>query len=879
MHPLEIEHLLGLELKEEPTMERLMTSKSRNTYVCDKDGMVIGLNICSKDLSSITIPADLKYLRYLNVSENRALLELIFETGLPSLEKLDASECSLEEFSLPSGFKELHTVYVQQNQLVKFTIEGECPNLTYLDLTGNQLKEILLPAELPKLELLYLQGGNKVKEISFLARANALQALNLSGNEVFDLSPLKHLIEKGVSVQLKKTGSGILVEGCPLTTPPPELVQQGREALLNYFRELTLNSTDRIREVKMLILGEGGAGKTSLVIRLKEGMEASLPDETDSTKGIDIYDYPFTVDQDDSFKINIWDFGGQEIYHATHQFFLTKRSLYVLVTDARKEDTDFDYWLQIIELLSDNSPVLVLQNQKGGRKKDINEVGLRRQFSNIKEFFHFDLKYDEETLRKFKIEIEYHVQKLPHVNEVLPRVWVDIRKEINVLKKEGRHFITEYQYFELCRKHGLEEERAEFLSQYLHDLGIFLHFQEDPILKRWVFLENEWVTGGVYAVLDNNRVIEQKGRFSRKNAVDIWTRHYYKHLHNELLQLMTKFELCYRIPNVEKEEYIAPQLLPANEPQLAWNTKNNLQLRYHYRFMPKGLLSRFIVRMHRYIRDVGAEAWKKGIVLHRQGAQAKVVETYGTRSIQVHVKGNNARELLTLINKEFDRLHSSYHKLQVKKMIPCNCSVCMSLGEPNFYEYTNLIHRKDREKTTVECTISFENVNVLRLIDNVFATTFFKPKLFPLRVSISYSKNDVEHLEGLRKQLSVLQRQDVLFSWDDTKLLPGEEWDNRIKRELTAAELIIILVSPDLLATDYIWNIEMKAALDRHNRGEALVVPVIVRPCLWKNTPLAKITALPMNGKPITSWSNKDEAWEYVARKLEELAGIFKKNL
>ena len=71
------------------------------------------------------------------------------------------------------------------------------------------------------------------------------------------------------------------------------------------------------------------------------------------------------------FRVNIWDFGGQEIYHATHQFFLTRRSVYLLVTDDRKEDTDFNWWLQVEEMLSDGSPLIIVQNEKQDRRRDI----------------------------------------------------------------------------------------------------------------------------------------------------------------------------------------------------------------------------------------------------------------------------------------------------------------------------------------------------------------------------------------------------------------------------------------------------------------------------------------------------------------------------
>ena len=137
-------------------------------------------------------------------------------------------------------------------------------------------------------------------------------------------------------VQIGKGEWGIYVKDCPLTNPPPEIVKQGNEAILNYFREREVSGVDHLYEAKMLILGEGGAGKTSLLRRLYQPDEP-LPAESETTKGIAIYRHEFKLKNGRTFRLNVWDFGGQQIYHATHQFFLTHRSLYVLVDDTRKD--------------------------------------------------------------------------------------------------------------------------------------------------------------------------------------------------------------------------------------------------------------------------------------------------------------------------------------------------------------------------------------------------------------------------------------------------------------------------------------------------------------------------------------------------------------
>jgi internalin A len=127
----------------------------------------------------------------------------------------------------------------------------------------------------------------------------------------------------------------------------PEISRKGGLAIRDYYRQRLEENTDYIYEAKLLIVGEGGAGKTSLANKLIDSdytlkLESSSTPEK-STEGIDVLRLDFEHSSGNSFRINLWDFGGQEIYHATHQFFLTKRSLYLLVADTRQDNTDFNY--------------------------------------------------------------------------------------------------------------------------------------------------------------------------------------------------------------------------------------------------------------------------------------------------------------------------------------------------------------------------------------------------------------------------------------------------------------------------------------------------------------------------------------------------------
>ena len=664
---------------------------------------------------------------------------------------------------------------------------------------------------------------------------------------------------------------------CPLETPPPEIVKRGNAKILLYFEELELankkGETIRLSEAKCLILGEGGAGKTSLAKKLLN-IENELPKEQATTKGIDVYPHDLKLPDGTDFRLNIWDFGGQEIYHATHQFFLTKRSLYILLDDTRKDektvnDPSFNYWLQMAQLYGGNSPLLIVQNEKGDRSKQLDLRGMQGRFGFVKDSKATNLLTCR-GLDEVWTAIEYYLKQLPHIGEEQPKAWLDIRRDLERLaREEGRDHIPLEEYYRICVQHDIpERERALFLSGYLHDFGAFLHFQDHPLLRKTLVLNNQWATDAVYKVLDCEEVKGNFGRFTRSTLGRIWADDRYADQHAELLALMEKFELCYKLPDERSDTWLAPQLLSVLQPEaLNWDDTDNLQIRYEYEFMPKGLLSQHIVRNHRYIRQTEL-AWKSGAVFERAGAKALVTEAWGSRNIRIRARGANAKELLTLLSEDFDKMHERLEGLKVRKMIPCNCPKCTKTAEPHFYDHEKLQRRRIDGKRTVECDLSYDDVSVVGLLDGIFAKNFQEnmKKLF-----ISYSKSDKAHLEDFKKQLSPYRRQNLVEIWDDSKIGPGEEWDKVIKRELAAADIIVLLISADLINTDYIWDVEMKEAMERNDRGEATVIPVIIRSCAWEKAPFGKLNALPEKGVPVEKWNNRDEAWTQVVKRIESL--------
>ena len=544
-------------------------------------------------------------------------------------------------------------------------------------------------------------------------------------NEISDITPLKEFIIKGAPVKNKEffhTEYGINIYNNPLTTPSIEIVEKGANAVLTYFDELESKGESKLYEAKLLIVGKGGAGKTSLATKLLD-RSAALPEEEETTRGIDIQQYTFDIDEQNTFVVNVWDFGGQEIYHATHQFFLTQRSLYVLVDSTREDektvnDASFKYWLQVVDLFGGGSPLLILQNEVGGRSKELDLKSMMGQFDFIKGKYASDLQTTE-GLDIFEENLKHFILQLPQVGQVLPRNWTEIRKALIERKKESP-YISLDQYYSICHQHEIEDKKKALeLSQHLHDLGTCLHFQKDPLLKKTVILENEWATDAVYRVLDDETVKAAYGQFSKQEAERIWSEETYEDMHDELLALMLKFELCYELPN-KKGNYLIPQLLSESQPDaVEWDDTKNIQLQYRYDFMPKGMLSRLIVRLHPYLNDIST-TWKKGMVLSTQHTFALVEEIYAQDKIAIRVRGPHQRDLMTIIRKELDELNSTFQGIKVEKLIPCNCAQCKDSPKPHFYQYSSILRRLEHRKRKVECDLSYTDVEVMGLMDNLF---------------------------------------------------------------------------------------------------------------------------------------------------------------
>lgn len=676
----------------------------------------------SNNLSQFPIPiTNLVNLNTLYLSSNNLsqLPEAINQ--LINLTTLYLSSNNLSQ--LPKSISQLvniRTLYLSSNSLSQFpeTIT-QLSNLITLSLSFNNLSQ--LPetiTQLSNLKTLYLSSNNLSEFPEPVTKLTNLTALYLSSNNLSQLPKSITKLEK-----LEK----LLLNDNPIKVPLPEIVNQGVPAIFNYFRELA--ETDHIYEAKLFLVGEEGVGKTSIAKSLTN--PKYILENEPSKESISIqtcYIPKEATGFEKLFRLNIWDIDGQEIYHATHQLFFSKNALYLLVIEASKNvrRDNFDYWLNVIQLLSKSSPVILIQNKCDLGTENIAIEKYKKQFTNvIGKLVNTSCKPNQKNtihnLQKIINQIIKNRSLLPHLANKLPKIWVTIRQEIAQLQIQQVFQITYQEYIKICQKHYMDAKRADFLAAFFHDSGIFLHFKENTQLKKTVFIDNEWVIQGIYKILDSPMVIANLGEFSYQNLSEFWENTSYSSWETDFIELMCEFKICYPLEN-KGQHYFTPQRLPQDEPEsLAkeiqdWEITESLLFEYCYDFMPRGMLTNFIVKSHKYIYK--NYQWRYGVLLKIENAFALVREYYFEHKIIIKLSGSNKRDVLAQVLSTFKKIHDEFKGLIVQEMVPCNCPTCKVSITPYFYDYKKLLEHRNKGRRTVLCEKTNEEVNILELIEN-----------------------------------------------------------------------------------------------------------------------------------------------------------------
>ena len=492
-----------------------------------------GLDLAGNELIDASPLVALRQLASLDLSRN----ELIDDSPLAALTQLTSlglSDNGLSDASSLAALTQLTSLDLARNKLIDASPLAALTQLTSLDMSYNELSDASPLAALTQLTSLAL-SDNKLSDASPLVALTQLTSLDLSYNKLIDVSPLAALTQltsldlmfnqiRALPAELlrlplrwRASGYGLhgfhdlLLEGNPLQQPPLEVIEEGQEAIELYYQQLA-TSEKQLREAKLILLGEPDAGKSSIVRRL---IHNKFDPKSDTTLGTDIHRWGFAANDGEHCRVNIWDFGGQDIQQSIHHLFLTAEALYLVVLDARRDESALP-WLQTIKAFAPGSTVLVAVNQYDVNKHPkVNEQELRSAYPGIVDFFYTSCKAegDSELARLFQ-ELQRHLQQLPSMGKTYPGQWFEVKERLERQQQGGQHYMSMPDYRRLCAKHKMTADKAETLLSVLDRVGTVRWFRNFEYANYQV-LDPSWLTVGLYNILIDGGIKDRGGEVNR----------------------------------------------------------------------------------------------------------------------------------------------------------------------------------------------------------------------------------------------------------------------------------------------------------------------------------------------------------------------------
>ena len=652
------------------------------------------LNLSSNQIKSLAPLKELKQLISLNLSSNQitelAPLQKLFDlveldlrfnqitdiTPLKNIKKiiqLYLSSNTISEIKALEDLNDLAHLYLSSNKIIDITPLEEINNLIELDLRSNQIVNLEGLESLSKLGWLYLEN-NQITDISPLKNLTELTHLNLRNNQIEAIEGLKNIkkliqlylsnnkiqtlpewiLDFNLKIKWNNGGDGISVIANPLKYPTPDIIRQGNAAIKACFEASSRQMQHPVNEVKICFVGDSGTGKTSL----KKLLCASEFDANEPpTQGINIVQW-----QSDNFSAHCWDFGGAEKLQAAHGLFFSEQCVYILVLDNRSQRRE-EHWLKKIEYLADNAPILIVLNKcDETQQRDVNREELIRSYNSLQENSFFKASCARNFgLNELKAGILAAVKQLPLAKKQWSDPWIQVKNTL-MQQLNQQHYLSSQMYAEICVQHGVKElDQQEQLVEFLHDLGLFVHFKKFNFFESYI-LNSNWLTKSLYKIICSPQLAENKGLLLLKELGDIFKMDsesdydYSMEHYRDLINLMRNLELCFLI---DKSAILVPQLLSNEEPEIMFKQDNLFRFRLHYEYLDEAIMSRFIV----ILRDDVVEncCWRTGVLLHNDSLEsdALVKVNYQEHLIIIQVSGKKSRDYFAVLRKALRNIEAT----------------------------------------------------------------------------------------------------------------------------------------------------------------------------------------------------------------------------
>ncbi|XP_064618850.1 uncharacterized protein LOC135482601 [Lineus longissimus] len=699
----------------------------------------------------ITEQAFREYLRSINDENQQVLADIVprFDKFVSVIDEKEAGKLNAELFRVFTRFGFHGDYQPVEDRAGGFPPEiFELENLTYLDLSYQGV--VFVPED--------------------ISRLTKLKTLLLNDNPYLTLLP-------GAVGNLPL--ERLAIDDCPsLKTPPPEICSKGFMALMGYLRRLVAGSV-ACKRTKLMIVGLGGAGKTSLVKALLSGENKCHIESGEAiTDGIDIHSWPLTM-KNDTVTFSVWDFAGQTVYYNTHQFFLSNRAVYLLLWNIRLgyEHAGLDFWLSSISVHSPQAPIIIVGTHLDQVSNYvIPQIELKKRYPQIVGF-HFISTWSGQGVRELQQKLFSVSIQQKYMGEKIPEVW--LRFEEKILSHRTKSDVVSYSDVETIATDSgifdsLETSQA---VRFLHDLGTVQHF-DNQFLRDKVVVNPQWIVDVMACVVSVKDSPIKEGKFKHSDIAKVW-KDFPEEYHEWLLRLTEKFDLTFPLP--EKALNLVPCLLPETEPEISWPSidrkkgRRETKMEYKFEYLPVGLFNRGQVRLYEY--SDSSFIWKRGSVLKKNGHVALIMQTRDNKLL-LKCHGPRPENILFMIHEVFETLiQESFQGVQYDFRVPCG--ECMNMARDPYMFKGSTIRRATGLKTPfLQCVKNFHIISLTDLNG-----------ICPPDDSQDYDlhlKNTVQSLTDLRLDLSA----DIFISYcsEDLPNSDGKMVDPRdVRNSLVAA--------------------------------------------------------------------------------------------
>lgn len=636
-------------------------------------------------------------------------------SSLKKLKHLALWETNLQE--LPEWvceFKDLQGLYLGRTIGIKKLPEriGNLVNLKKIYLDGTNLNSLpnsfgeLINLEEIMLARTYIRKFPQFKEMKKLVRCD------LSGMTI------ERVPKEFINAIMNHTNYGLCLHETKILMQPASLFLHDKEFVNAYYEEKKIH----LNETKIVFLGDGEAGKSHIIERFKHDGEKIDKFEEESTPGIAISQKQCCIGAE-RINLQIWDFGGQEIMHSMHRFFLTERTLYVIVINARDntQDERAKYWLNNIKSFANGCPVILVLNKiDQNPSASMNERLLRDDYPQIVDTVKMSaLNDDKQIFSFFEKTILNIVKTFDSYAMDFPISWNNIK---STLTNMPDNYIVDSEYRKICVDNNVEDEQIQnWLLDWFHDLGVSFNYRKkDRLLGGYMILKPNWITNAIYIILFNGTGYARNGLISIQSIVDL-LEHPPKAVEKikyniievpYIMGVMRRFEISY---SIDDENEFIPMMCNKNQHNDVelFLTGECLQYYMEYEYLPNNVLHKLMIKMQ---NDLDKDKlWLTGMILETREKNISAMVRIHNKKIEIFIKSADeelypSREYLCLIRENLIKINNDLN-LMAEDMI-----IYKEDQKVEAIKYSTLLIHLSSGQNEYFSTVFRKNISIRRIL-------------------------------------------------------------------------------------------------------------------------------------------------------------------